>query len=121
MNASCVFDYENMLELGVYGICFPQDDLTSHDKILIMEIDPKEIKKLLYLVEENNTMLRRMRAAQKRAWWLSFFKYVILIAIAFGAYYLIQPFVENLNSAYGSVLNSIQSIQEAGETLDKYR
>ncbi len=78
-------------------------------------MEPKEIKRLVEIVEENNDMLRAMRSAQKRAWWLSFFKYVIFIAVALGAYYLIQPFVDNLNDAYTSVLTSVQSIQNAGD------
>ncbi|NCT00130.1 hypothetical protein GW765_04110 [Candidatus Parcubacteria bacterium] len=80
-------------------------------------MEPKEIKKLMAMVEENNDMIRSMRNAQKRAWWLSFFKYVFFIAIALGAYYIIQPFVENLDSAYNSVLDSVQSVQNIGDQV----
>lgn len=80
-------------------------------------MEPKEEKKLMEMVRENNDMLRAMRRAQKRAWWMSFFKYVFFIAIALGAYYLVQPFVENLNHAYDSVLESVQSVQNASDSI----
>ncbi len=80
-------------------------------------MDPKEAKKLIRMVEENNEMIHSMRSAQKRAWWMSFFKYFFFVAIALGAYYIIQPFVENLNTAYDSVLDSVEGIQNAGDSV----
>lgn len=48
------------------------------------------------LAVENNQMLRKLRNAQR---WDRIIKYgywVIIIALSFGAYYLIQPFMESL-------------------------
>ena len=80
-------------------------------------MDPKEFKKLMRMVEDNNRMINKMRSAQKRAWWLSFFKYVLFIAIALGAWYVVQPFIENLNDAYDSVIDGVESIQNVTDSV----
>jgi hypothetical protein len=71
----------------------------------------KELEKIKEMVEDNNRMLRQIRGVQRRAWWVSFFKWAIFIALAFGAYYIIQPFIENLSNAYDSVLGGMESMQ----------
>jgi hypothetical protein len=80
-------------------------------------MDPKEFKQLMRMVDENNRMISKMRGAQKRAWWLSFFKYVIFIAIALGAWYTVQPLIENLDAAYNSVIDGVESIQNVGDSV----
>lgn len=75
-------------------------------------MDNERLEKIEKMVEENNELLKKIRGVQKRLWWISFLKTVVIIALAFGAYYLIQPYVDNINYAYDSLLGTIQNIQE---------
>jgi hypothetical protein len=83
-------------------------------------MDPKEKKELFRIVEENNEMIHKMRGAQKRTWWLSFMKYLLFFAVALGGYYLVQPFIENINTAYDSFLGTVQGIQDTGDDIKNF-
>ena len=83
-------------------------------------MDPKEKRELFRIVEENHKMIKKMRGVQRRTWWLSFFKYLIFFVVALGGYYLVQPFIENVNDAYDSVLNTVQGIQDTGDNIKNF-
>jgi hypothetical protein len=74
-------------------------------------MDP-ELKELLQTtlntVEENNRMLRRMRRAQKVASFMRFLYWILIIGIAVGAFYFLQPYVDSI----------MKFIKETGVTFD---
>ena len=79
-------------------------------------MDP-ESKKLLEdtfrLAEENNNLLRSMKRSMQMARVMSILYWVFIIGSAVGAYYLIQPYVDQMMSVYegaGEVLDNIKSI-----------
>ena len=79
-----------------------------------MESDP-EIKQLLQktleLAEENNKMLRKVRGVQKRQTIWNIFKIIMIVGIAFGSFYFLEPY---LNKG----LNAITSITGGEQNLD---
>ena len=64
-------------------------------------MDPEERKLLertLRLVEENNSMIHKMRRAQK---WASFTRtlyWIVIIGVSIGAFYFLQPYINKMQS-----------------------
>lgn len=85
-----------------------------------MEIDKKQFEQLRRTVDENHKMLKQIRSVQRRAWWASMFKWAIIIAISLGAYYIVQPFIENLNNAYDSVMVSFEEVQDTTNSISGF-
>jgi len=84
------------------------------------EIMEKDLQKIMEMVENNNKMLRQIRGVQQRGWWIGFLKWIVLIVLAIGAFYFIQPFIENLNSAYESVMSGVENVQNTTNNLSGY-
>ncbi|OGI76149.1 hypothetical protein A3C67_01950 [Candidatus Nomurabacteria bacterium RIFCSPHIGHO2_02_FULL_42_19] len=77
-------------------------------------MDP-ESKKLLEntfaLTEENNKMLHAMKRSMRLARIMSMLYWVFIIGSAIGAYYLIQPYIDQLKGVYNG----------AGDVLDNFK
>ncbi len=75
-----------------------------------------ESKKLLqdtfHLAEENNNMLHEMRRAQRVARFMTFVYWIFIIGSAVGAYYIIQPYVDQLSGAYNSATETLRGFQQ---------
>ena len=71
-------------------------------------MDP-ESKKLLEetfaLAKENNDMLHSLRRSMRLARFMSLLYWVYIIGSALGAYYFLQPYIDQLKSIYGSTSN----------------
>ncbi|OHA16775.1 MAG: hypothetical protein A3C79_00380 [Candidatus Taylorbacteria bacterium RIFCSPHIGHO2_02_FULL_45_28] len=63
------------------------------------------------LTEENNEILRSIRRTNRFSMALRVLYWVIILIVSFGAYYLIQPYVESLIGAYGDIQGSLNGIQ----------
>lgn len=63
------------------------------------------------LVEENHAMLRKMRRAALwgRAWHLLY--WLIIIGISVGAYFYVQPYIDQLLNLYGGVKGDVKAVQ----------
>ena len=76
-------------------------------------MDPEmrqKIFEVLELSKENNQMLRVMRRNQR---WMVFFRvfyWIVLIGIALGAFYFLQPYVAQIKS-FGSSLPNAADLQ----------
>jgi len=78
---------------------------------------PAEEKELLKLTKENNEILHKMR---RSLFWGRVFKAVyliIILGVTFGAYYLIQPYLEGVLGAYQNVLGGVGEVQEVKSSL----
>lgn len=77
------------------------------------------------LLQENNEILHKLRRTQRIHGVSRIFYWVIILAVSFGAYFWVQPYLENVQDAYSDVLgkfNSAQdSIQQAGEAKDNFQ
>lgn len=78
-------------------------------------MDPDERKKLnrtLELAEENNKMLTKLHRNMQ---WGRIFKviyWIIIIGLAVGAFYFIQPYVEQLGNVYEGFRSSVDRVQD---------
>ena len=69
------------------------------------------------LVEENNGMLRSIRRTNRFSVVLRIIYWVVIIGVSFGAFYLIQPYVNTLMSMYGQVSGNANTVQAASNSL----
>jgi len=83
----------------------------KYDKVILM--DP-EIEKLLredlVLNKENNEMLKKLYNAHKWNRISSILKWVIVIGIALGTFYFIQPMFDQLFSVYGISFSDVENM-----------
>lgn len=75
-----------------------------------MDFEEKElVRKTFALAEENNRLLRKMRSSLR---WTRIFRliyWVIILGITVGAFYYIQPYIDQLMGVY-SGLGDIQNL-----------
>jgi hypothetical protein len=69
-----------------------------------MDFEEKElIRKTFHLAEENNKILRKMRASMQWSRAFRIFYWVIVIGVSIGAFYYIQPYIDQLVEAYSGL------------------
>jgi len=69
-----------------------------------MSPEEKELlKRSVDLAEDNHNMLRSMRRSMHISSILTLIYWIVIIGSAIGAYYLIQPYVDQIVKTYGSV------------------
>lgn len=62
--------------------------------------DRKLLERVVELAEENNKILRGLRRAARWGQFFTFIKWLIIIGSAFGAYYYLQPYLDQLMEVY---------------------
>ena len=55
------------------------------------------------LLEENNKILRQMRSAQRWGVVFQTIKWVIILGLALGSFYYLEPYLNQIRDFYGSV------------------
>lgn len=75
------------------------------------DIDPQMLRELHRLTKENNTLLHKLHKDTRRARLWRNLKLFVTLGLLFGAYYFVQPFIENLTHAYTSIQQSFEDIQ----------
>jgi hypothetical protein len=63
--------------------------------------DRELLKRSVALSEENNDILRSIQRSMRLARFMSILYWVVIIGSAVGAYYFIQPYLEQLMGIYG--------------------
>jgi TRAP-type C4-dicarboxylate transport system permease small subunit len=72
----------------------------------------QKIDRLIRLSEENND---KIRALHKSMVWGRIFRivyWVIIIGLAIGAFYYLQPYIDSLTDAYGQIQDAQDSLQD---------
>ena len=72
------------------------------------------------MVEENNKILRSLRNGQRWDRVLKYGYWVVIIALSFGAYYFIQPFMESFGvggQSFRSPANDTQRVSQIQDLL----
>jgi hypothetical protein len=77
----------------------------------------QELADLRELVEENNRILHKLLAHQRYATMVSVLKWGLIIGTAFGTYYLLQPYIDQVIKIYTSVDQSLGPILNPGRSL----
>ena len=70
----------------------------------------KLLEKTLSLTEENNKMLRKVRSVQKRHFFWAIFKLFIIVGIAFGLFYFLEPFVNRITNVFSQISGTKQNL-----------
>ncbi len=69
------------------------------------------------LVEENNHLLRKMHRAALWGRIGRLFYWLVILGLSFGAYYFIQPYVDQMTELYGGVKTDVGTIRGAANKL----
>ena len=79
----------------------------------------QRLKKVERMVAENHEILRGMRRRERWRNVFQIFYWLVIIAIALGAYYFIQPYIDAMIVAYNDLTDSINKVREVGEAIPK--
>ena len=77
-----------------------------------MQPEEKELlKRVVALSEENNSVLRSIKRSMRVGQIMSVIYWLFIIGSAIGAYYLIQPYIQQLSGIYSG----------AGDMISKFK
>ena len=65
--------------------------------------DGQNLREIKELVEENNTMLKKLRRGQVWGRVFTILYWVIIVGVAVGAFYFVQPYVNALQETQSSI------------------
>ena len=78
----------------------------------------KLLEENLKLTKENHVMLKKIRGTQKTAQMLRALYWVFIIALAFGSFYFIQPYIKSLTKAYSDLGVNVNGLKNFGSSFD---
>jgi len=79
-----------------------------------MDHESKQLlQNTLALAEENNKMLHKIRGVQKRGTLWQVLKLIVIIGIALGSFYYIEPYLNKIMDLYNSVSGMQQQINNS--------
>ena len=67
--------------------------------------------RMMTLTEENNELLHKMWRAARMASAMRTLYWLVIIGLSIGAYYYVQPYIEQLLSVYTGLQDSVGSVQ----------
>ena len=82
----------------------------------------QKIDDLIALTKENNELLRKVRRTQQIAQITRVFYWIVIIGLAFGSFYFLQPYLESLKGLYGGAgTSAIPDIGHVKALIDLYK
>ena len=78
----------------------------------------KMIEETFYLARENNKMLLKIRSVQKWDVFWSLLKWFVIIGIALGSFYYLEPYYNKIVNFYSSISGTSQSVGDKGSFQD---
>ena len=69
------------------------------------------------LSEENNKILRKMRRSSRISGVIRALYWIVIIGITIGAYYYVQPYLENVLQMYDQARSSLNQLQGEMNTV----
>jgi len=83
-----------------------------------MNPNEKELLEKTYsLAEENNNILKGIRRSNRWSLFFKIFYWVIIIGVAVGAFYFVQPYVDVVFKAYQSVQGDFGKVKSIVNTI----
>ncbi len=81
--------------------------------MLFMDPESKELlENTLELAGENNKLLHKIRGVQKRETLWQVLKWAVILGIAFGSFYYLEPYLNKVMDMYNSVTGMEKSIKD---------
>ncbi len=77
------------------------------------------LKKTYELAEENNHILKGVRSSNRWSMFFLITKWVVIIGVAVGAFYYIQPYVDPFFKAYQDIQNSFGRVKSVVNSIPK--
>lgn len=71
------------------------------------------LQNTLALAEENNKLLHKIRGVQKRSTLWQVLKYLLILGIAFGSFYFLDPYLSKIADLYNSVTGIQQKVNSS--------
>ncbi len=81
------------------------------------ESDEDKIDEIYRLVKKNNSMIKRMHDAQKRAFIFRLIKWFVVIALAVAVYVYIEPYVDQFEGLYENFKETSEKTQDFLENV----
>ena len=82
--------------------------------MLFMDPESKQLlQNTLALAEENNKLLHKIRGVQRRETIWNTVKILVIVAIALGSFYYIEPYLNKVMDLYSSVSDMEQKINDS--------
>lgn len=83
-----------------------------------MQPEERELLQKMYaLVEENNKILHKMRRSALLTSVFQIFYWVMILGLSFGAFYFIQPYINNVIGAYNGGVETLTGTPGNKESL----
>ncbi|HVU06330.1 MAG TPA: hypothetical protein VHE10_00830 [Candidatus Paceibacterota bacterium] len=73
------------------------------------------LQKTYELARESSEILRKIQRSQRTAAIAKFMYWAAIIALSFGAYYLIQPYVETLKGSLNDITGNSEVVSSFGQ------
>ena len=86
------------------------------DEIIEQEIRElrEDVDRIQEMLEENTRMTRSLLNSYRLSSAISIIKWVIIIGFTLGAFYFIQPYLENILKLYGSINSLTGGVENNG-------
>ena len=78
------------------------------------------LKRVVALSEENNNILRSMQRSIRLGRLITFAYWLFIIGSAVGAYYFVQPYLNQILSVYGGAKSGLDSFSGILDTVKQY-
>ena len=92
--------------------------------LLSSRMDDSEIKDLLLknleLSKENNKLLRKLRSSQRWSNITRTMYWLLLIGISIGAFYFVQPYIDQIKSVYLQAGTDYDQFKNIGNNLPSF-
>jgi hypothetical protein len=80
----------------------------------------KKLDELMELTTENNRMLHRMRRVQRWAAAMRALYWLLIIGLAFGSFYFVKPYFEQLTKVYTQGAANFSTIQTEFSNIQSF-
>lgn len=76
------------------------------------------LKENLAISKENNELLKKLVNHQKWAQIYRFIYWGLIIAVSFGSFYFLQPYIGSIMNLYTGGVSNVNTLQDIGKNLD---
>lgn len=86
-------------------------------------MDPESkrlLEETLALTKENNNILHKVRSVQKWATFWLYLKIFIIVGVALGVFYYIEPYVNKVTDLYSSISGTTQKINDNNNSFQDF-
>lgn len=79
--------------------------------------DRKTLDEVKNIAEECRDILKRIQRARRLEFAWRVFYWLMILGLAFGSYYFIQPYIDRLMSAYGALQNQVNEVGRINDSI----